>query len=1263
MHFSRRRFIKTAGLSGAFLAARFHGLPTWAQSAKPSAPCLLHTGSGYAPFIENFLGRIQPGSDEYITETYAAAIEVHLDAWSASLRNSPHDLHFIQNVIPPSLNASSLNNVNVKTLRSGPPIESEQAVFSGHGQMSGAVFMDSLREYLKPFLKIETVELQIDGLEVIAENPLRIATQVHYDLLGAIEGDRREERTGTWELTWRRKSENNWILEGWLASSELRSRLTGPGFVDITEACFNGAPSYEHQMWRSVDYWRTVLDGASGIDLYGNNGIAAGDFDGDGFDDLYVCQPAGLSNRLYRNRGDATFDDVTEKAGVGVIDGTSSALFVDLNNSGHQDLVVVRTSGPLLFVNRGDGTFELKPDAFHFARPPQGTFTAAAVADYDRDGLLDIYFCLYSYYQGISEYQFPQPYYDAQNGPPNFLLKNHGNYSFEDVTIPSGMDQNNNRFSFACGWNDFNNDGWPDLYVVNDFGRKNLYRNNGNGTFADVSAEAGVEDPGAGMSVCWFDYDRDGFDDLYVANMWSAAGKRVSSQNFFLLSAPEDVRRVYQKHANGNSLFHNDGGKGTFRDVTDDSGTRIGRWSWSSDAWDFDHDGYPDLYVTNGFVSGPETNNLSSFFWRQVVARSRTAGGNSKDYADAWSAINEFVRSDYSWSGYQRNNFYLNNRNGTFTEAAGILSLDFIDDSRSFVLADLDHDGRLEVVLKNRTAPQVRILHNELSLLGPSISFSLRGVKSNRDAVGAVIEVQTSDGRQRNSVRAGSGYLSQHSKTVIFGLGAIQTPVHATVHWPNGTMQTFENLPIGHCIHIEEGASTFTSVPFAASPRHSPTTATADRSALPVVFETWLAEPILPPDFKLQDQHSEMRSLSDDRSQPQILVVWRLGCSESDDQLKSLERLWPEWKRNKMNLLALGITPVPPGPSSRLEIETGSFSFPMLIADEKTATIYNIFHRYLFERRHDMTLPTTFLLDSDGAVVKVYNGFVDGSRIQSDYHSIPVGVEARLKRALPFPGTYFGKGLHHNYFTYGVAFLQHGFIDQALASFQQSIERNPSYAPAYYNLGLIHLNKYEIDDARANIEKAVGLDPSNADAWNNLGVVYGEKEDYVRAQQCFEKAVSLQPAHLLAIQNLVKLYQYQKHPEEAQQLLEKAVAAEPSAADLHVEFAMFLVGQNDLNQAKEHFDAAVQLQPRNTDALNGLGVVLMRLGDTHNAMDRFNQCKALAPEFDRPYLNIAALYMNTGDTERAHRILSEYLAGHPDNADVKDALKEIDKSR
>ena len=220
----------------------------------------------------------------------------------------------------------------------------------------------------------------------------------------------------------------------WQATEETLARAREPIFIDVTTKALGQTASYKNQMLHGVDHWRTVLDGACGIDVYGNSGLAVGDFDNDGFDDLYICQPAGLPNRLYHNRGDGTFEDVTEQAGVGVLDDTACALFADFENKGVQDLLVVCGGGPLLFLNQGNGKFSLKPDAFKFARPPQGTFTHAAIADYDRDGRLDIYFCLYSYYVGpgpvplsssvFRRAQWPSKFSDAQRRQCDFQRSN-----------------------------------------------------------------------------------------------------------------------------------------------------------------------------------------------------------------------------------------------------------------------------------------------------------------------------------------------------------------------------------------------------------------------------------------------------------------------------------------------------------------------------------------------------------------------------------------------------------------------------------------------------------------------------------------------------------------------------------------------------------------------------------------------------------------------------------------------------------------------
>jgi Flp pilus assembly protein TadD/peroxiredoxin len=1258
---SRRWFLKTTGVAGAFLASRLRGLPSLALAQGRYSPCLLHVGSGYAPSIEPFLKQIRPGSDEFIAEKYAAELDVPLRTWQQAFCASARDLRVVHDLLSENLDGSLLNQAKVTPVRSQPPVQSDKVLFPRPEQVGRSVFVEGLNKYLAPFKKIETAELQIDLIEIVHEAAGALKTQIHYDLVGALDTNRREERTGEWELSWLKDANGRWCVTGWSAGAELRSRLTGRGFTDISIGAFGSIDSYRSQMCHGVDHWRAVLDGASGIDIYGNNGICAGDFDGDGYDDLYVCQPAGLPNRLYRNRGDGTFIDVTEKAGVGLLDGTSSALFADLTNNGRQDLIVVRTSGPLLFINRGDGTFELKPDAFHFARPTQGTFTGVAIADYDRDGLLDVYFCTYSFYQGLSEYEYPKPYYDAQNGPPNFLLKNRGEHTFEDVTVPSGLDVSNNRFSFCCGWDDYNRDGWPDLYVVNDFGRKVLYRNNGNGTFTDVSAEAGVEDPGEGMSMIWFDYDNDGGDDMYVVNMWEAAGRRVTKQPEFMPTAPENIRRVYWEDAAGNTLLHNERASGKFHDVTEGSGIPVGGWNWGSDAWDFDHDRYPDLYVANGFISGAKKEDLSSFYWRQVAARSLDSGGQSKAYADAWSAINEFIRSDYTWSGYQRNNFYLNNRDATFTEAAGLLGLDCVEDGRSFALSDIDGDGRLEIILKNRTAPQLRVFHNELSPIGGAIMFSLRGNKSNRDAIGAIVEVVTTAGRQQKTLRAGSGFLSQNTKMLHFGLGEVAGPIRAIIEWPNGEKQVLDNVPSGHQIEVQEGSAAFRATPFRAFREIGDPDEKQTSEEPRMTDATWLLEPITPPGFSLPDQNNVKRSLSDGKGSTQLLVFWTPGCDQSRKFLVELNRLNAEWKHDGLTVLSVRITSKEPAEGKVTGLP--QLSLPVLTPEEKTAAVYNIFYRYLFDRRREIESPTSFLIDGEGKVVRVYPGYADPSQISHDARTLPVTAEDRLRRGLPFPGRYFSGQLHHNYFTYGVAYLQYEYFDEALAAFEQSIDHGAPNGAAYYNIGLIYLNKGMFGDARTNLEQAVKLDPNNADAWNNLGVVYGQQGDYNGAQSDFQKALDLQPTHLLAIQNMVKLYRYQGREEAAQSLLEKAIALDPSQAELHQGLAMLFVEEKDLPRAKLELEKATQLEPRNVEMLNGLGVVLMEMGESAKAMESFENCRRLAPDYDRPYLNMAVLYLSAGKGDKAHDLLSEFLARQPDNEEIRQALREVDSKK
>ena len=1209
--------------------------------------------------LEDVLRYVAPGTDQYITEKYAMEISQLLAEWAKELRAEASQLTALAGVLHSAMRGASLAAPAEKKLRSEYGVEVLKRTFPAELNLGREQFLDAMRKYLADYNTVETAEFQITKIHETGSAPLTVEIEVRYDLVGTRGGAEREERIGHWKTEWTRQTAGAWKAQKWVASEETVSRVRQPAFVDVSLQSLGQVESYRTQLLGGVDYWRTVLDGATGIDVYGNNGVAAGDYDSDGFDDLYICQPSGLPNRLYRNRGDGTFEDATEAAGVGVLDGTACALFADFENKGLQDLLVVCAGGPLLFVNQGNGKFLPKRDAFQFAKPPQGTFTHAAVADYDGDGRLDIYFCLYSYYLGLDQYHYPAPYFDARNGPPNYLLHNEGNGDFVDRTEAAGLHAENDRYSFACAWNDYNGDGHADLYVANDFGRSNLYRNNGNGTFTTVSGEAHVNDVGAGMSASWLDYNNDGKPDIYVSNMWSAAGSRVTEQAIFHEKDPEEIRANYSRHMRGNWLYKNLG-DGKFENAGMAAGVEMGRWAWSSDSWDFDHDGYADLYIANGYISGTDGRNVSSFFWRQVVSNSPATETAAESYERGWNAINELIRSDATWNGFERNVFYRNNQDGTFSEVSGSVGLDFMDDSRAFALADLDHDGRLEIVLKNRTAPQMRILRNAMSGIGDAIAFRLQGTKSNRDAIGAAVRLEATGLKQTKSLQAGSGFLSQHGKELFFGIGKAAGPVRASVRWPSGLTQTFEGLPPNHRVEIKEGQKEFVATAFGKpAPIYAKAIEPPPAKTLPDSVETWLIQPLQAPDFSLLDLSGATRQLSGLRGQIVLLQFWGAASAESVSQLKSLQKLRERLANQGVQILCVNVDDPQDVETIRTIAARGTLSIPVLLATEEVAGIYNIFYRYLFDRRRDLGLPTAFLLNRDGKAVKVYQGAFPPERVLEDIRMIPETPADLERMALPMRGTAYLTSFQRNDFTYGVAFFQRGYLEAATASFQQVIAAKPDNPEAYYNLGTLYLTKGDLAQARGNLEQAVKLRPEYAEGWNNLGMVSAQQGREAQAIEDFQKSLQLRPNYVTALLNYGNLLRRKGEFGEAEKLLGLALQEKPDDADANYSMGMLYARENELPRASGYLEQAIAARPDYADALNNLGVLLVQQEKYPEAQEQFQTCIRVAPQFDQAYLNLARLYMVQSDKEKARATLQELLKRQPGHKLAQQALEML----
>ena len=965
--------------------------------------------------------------------------------------------------------------------------------------MSAATRMpyEMLREFLEPgkdAFPDEKVAMDV-ARRLRAIRPGRYyplpENQVRFEIAAKTKDGALEYRTGSYKMNW---PAGDTTIVG--ISDERVVTAKEPLFRDITANVFGGVESFHEQLTRGIPYWRARLDPASGIDVYGITGIAVGDIDNDGVDEIYVCQPGGLPNRLYKFH-DGKMLDITEEAGVGFLDDTPSAIFIDLRNLGRQDLVLMFPNGPVLMLNDGHGRFEARTDAFRFARPPQGTFTGMAAADYDRDGAVDLYLCTYIYFQSEAQYRYPAPYHDAQNGPPNYLFRNRlqpdGSGSFEDVTESSGIDQNNNRFSFAAAWCDYDHSGWPSLYVANDFGRKNLYQNR-DGKFRDVAAEAGVEDLGPGMSASWFDYDGDGKFDLYVSNMWSDVGKRVTSSKAFLPAQHSAAMSdAYRRHTKGNSLYRNLG-DGRFEEAGAREGVEMGRWAWASGGHDFDNDGSPEIFVACGMLANKGPEDAMGFFWREVVANAPVDSRPAEKYENGWNAINQYIREDCCWSAPEPNVFYVR-RDGRYVDYSGVSGLDLAEDSRAYAVTDLDGDGNLDLLVKNRLGPQVRVFQNQCAGHRNSIAISLRGHKSNRDAIGAVVEV---DGRVQ-AVEAGSGFLSQHSKKLHFGLGEAKKVDLLEIRWPSGAEQVFESMAAGQVHFIEEGSDHVATKPFAVR-QSFPRAAAVSVDNEPRLHTTWFLEPVpLPIPGKV----------------PGLLVV------KPDDPDAGI---WAIFRRYLFDYRT-------------------DFTEPMLLlidAEGKARKIYSV-------------LPNAAQLEADRAASGVaklpFPGDYLAATPRRDYFKLGAAFfgAGYPDCALPYLEEVMRRSPSERALTaIAQIHLGAGRMEQARSTVRRILATPPQSSSAADSLGVQFADKGLYPEARDLFERAISIQRDNTSAINNLGVLYIKMGQVADAVAAFRYGIRAAPDDDMLYLNLGRVYIQNGERDKARALMTEWLDRNPN---------------------------------------------------------------------------------------------------------------------
>jgi len=593
-------------------------------------------------------------------------------------------------------------------------------------------------------------------------------------------------------------------------------------------------------------------------------GVAVADIDGDGFDDIYITVRIG-TNMLLRNNGDGTFTEEAAVHGLALPGHTTCALFADFDNDGDLDLILGRSLLRTAYLENRGGKF------YQYASPkffPMAVISMAA-ADYNLDGLLDVYLCTYrpaapagaSPAGGVAQvnegdFDWPDEFFPPelareyrrrlaehkqlkggtvldQIGPPNVLLLNRGGGRFEPA--PENSTVGIWRNSLQATWGDYDQDGDPDLFIANDWAPSNLFRNDGPGGFKDVTAEAGTVAYGFSMGASWGDYDNDGREDLYISNMYSAAGRRMTARI-------PGLSAMFVESAAGNWLYHHEAGD-KFVQVAGLESPALtvmnAGWSWGGCFVDFDNDGFLDLYVLSGYFTAPEELSsdldLESNLWRTMVRTDENLSRASFRFSPEWKRTgppdNLGPQIDarlagverqgdkvlvHSLHGHERNHYFMNRGGRAFEDISGISGLDNPADSRGFAVLDYDRDGLPDVALVNANQPLFNLYHNEMGKAGRAGGMiAIRFVGGNRtprpsrefgcrDGYGARVTVDLGEMKLVREHRCGDGWSTQNSATMIIGIGSHPTVPSLSVRWPSGKTTSTQAVPEGTLLTVYE---------------------------------------------------------------------------------------------------------------------------------------------------------------------------------------------------------------------------------------------------------------------------------------------------------------------------------------------------------------------------------------------------------------------------------------------------------------------------
>ena len=1188
---------------------------------------------------------------------------------------APETAGNVDRLLDPEFQAIGIDRERFGSRMNDPMVDVSRWSFAD----SAPVFSDSegavkdfCQSVYQPWIGREPFRLDL-SIYTIEEQEASIRTMVVASAFGKAKDTSSRQATSLWETVWSRPDSprDMPLLQSVrvVAQEELATEFkTEQLLTDCTASILRRSKCLKNQLDYGIDQWARRIPG---IDLMGEHGLAIGDVNGDGIDDVYVCQPHGLPNLLLIQNPDGTCDEVSQKWKVDALDSSYAALLVDLDNDRDQDLVVSTDETLLIFSNTGKGAYQIEH------RMPVGrSARSICAADFDQDGDLDVFLCKFEDARKRDDLiVMPVDFAKANDGGRNVLLRNDEGFQFADATEEAGITSNNSYFTRSALWSDYDQDGDQDLYIVNEFATDQIYENQ-QGWFREVTAAVGVREIARHRTVSCGDFNHDGRSDFFVAT-----DVPFSVQRSFGQVDRGSEQRDFRDTVTGDShIWYAQEDTVQWRPFAMRAPLFSNQSAYGSVATDLNNDGLDDIIVTNGALTRFSTDQVDDMLYRRMFnelgrddeldAQSGKASSSPSPghVAKVIRETTDMCRAGYSFSGTQRNQCFLSIGQLGFANFSAASGIDFLQDGRGVATTDWDQDGDSDVILTSRNGCRLRILCNQLDSGNDFLQLTMVGTDSNADAIGtrALVFLKDKPHPIIKAVSAGSGYLSQSSKRLTFGLGQDAKIEKLTIVWPDGSNQDFTDVRPNRRYRIVEGQDNAAELPSNRLDIRLTAETHRGREQLPASTRSLFNPPALVPDLTMIQPDGKTYPVLGIKPESATLVVVVDESSQSKNLIQSISGEAESWDEKGAECIAIVTDSLETsGQSSRSAGKTMmaevDFPFRWGVATADTKTRLSLWCGNNFGSQQMPRTPFGILFNKDRQAVVFYDADqVVASNLLGDVPLTGLNCEKVWNKIMPIPGRWFAP------YRYSIAdrlAFRLAELGQQNAAKQLSEASNPFRAYELTTKGLELLSTGSYGLAEKFFRKALTFDSKSVMARVGLAKVLRREASQVigddtksserrlelqeKATIHFDYALELEPTNVDAIVGRSNLAIDSGQISEAIKLLKRFVKLQPDKYEIHAIIGRLLFQGNKKAEAAQWLVEAFEKRPTLPYVAGDLGFLYLSVGEHPRALQFLKLANRLQPSDQNVRRLLAEAYYLTGDYEDCVAICTRVIEEEP----------------